>query len=256
MLSKVLQEYIQSMIDGQNQERALDRLATLLPDAVPGDIVDGPKRVRLLLSVAELNSFNSYIKSKGSDLLAFSLTYNKLINDGVKPKEVILAIHDWCNAMGLNKTMGYRYLDNNDGTVTDHLTNLMWQRCSIGQHFSSGNCTGLPTEYTWQEACHVESNVGDYDDWRIPDEDELQSLIYCFGGYIEFGFIGCKDCHSTDSAVIYPKAFPNTDKEGKYWTSSTVRSDILEVRTISFKKGFIWNDTTGSKNYLRLVRNA
>jgi len=255
--TQVLQEYIQSRIDDQNQERALNRLVMLLPDAVPDRLGDEQERVRVLLSLAELNSFDIYIKSNGGDILALSLSYNKLINDGFEPNKVILAIHDWCNAIGLNETMGYRYQDNNDGTVTDHLTNLMWQRCSIGQHCSESNCTGLPTKYTWHEACDVESNVGGYDDWRIPDEDELKSLIYCYEGYIQFGFMGCNHGHSTDTAVIYSEAFPNTDKEDKYWTSSKVRSDIWEVRTVSFKQGMAWNDSEKcGRNYLRLVRNV
>ena len=59
-----------------------------------------------------------------------------------------------------------RFIDNEDGTVTDTKTGLMWQ-----QNLSS-------TTYTWCNAlAHCENlDLADYDDWRLPNVKELQSI--------------------------------------------------------------------------------
>ena len=63
------------------------------------------------------------------------------------------------------------YQDNNDGTVTDLNTDLMWQK-------------ELPSDkYTYAE-CVVyadTSTLADYDDWRLPTIKELYSLILFSG---------------------------------------------------------------------------
>ena len=56
------------------------------------------------------------------------------------------------------------YIDNKDGTVTDTITGLMWQRSSIGS-------------YTLSQAKKLISNLGGYTDWRLPTVDELISLL-------------------------------------------------------------------------------
>lgn len=59
-----------------------------------------------------------------------------------------------------------RFRDNNNGTITDLLTGLMWQK-----NLSS---TGM----TWEQALsYCESNtLAGYSDWRLPNIKELQSL--------------------------------------------------------------------------------
>ena len=58
--------------------------------------------------------------------------------------------------------LSQKFIDNNDGTVTDSVTGLMWQQDS--------------TEYpTWDSAlsyCEHLTLAG-YNDWRMPDENEL-----------------------------------------------------------------------------------
>lgn len=62
------------------------------------------------------------------------------------------------------------YTDNNDGTVTDEVTGLMWQQT-------------LDEKMTYQEAVSYAENstLGGYDDWRIPSIKELYSLIQYTG---------------------------------------------------------------------------
>lgn len=76
-----------------------------------------------------------------------------------------------------------RYTVNNDGTVTDNETGLMWMQCSEGQVWESnggaGNCTGAAATHTWDAALALanEKSFAGYSDWRLPDIKELLSLV-------------------------------------------------------------------------------
>ncbi len=60
-----------------------------------------------------------------------------------------------------------RFRPNCGGTVTDSKTGLMWQRETA------------PERYNWQGAIDYCNNLqlGGYDDWRLPDIEELKSII-------------------------------------------------------------------------------
>ena len=75
-----------------------------------------------------------------------------------------------------------RFMVNNNGTVIDTQTNLMWKRCREG--LSGTNCTsGNATTYTWKQALKQAKAVNDsggfagYIDWRVPSVKELLSII-------------------------------------------------------------------------------
>lgn len=88
------------------------------------------------------------------------------------------------------------------GRVYDMMTNLTWQRCSYGLHWSDANgCGGVVRGVTWDEAMNAPP-----EGWRVPTLDELKSLIV----------IGC------DSITIDKNAFPDIDPERSvYWSSTT-----------------------------------
>lgn len=70
------------------------------------------------------------------------------------------------------------FTDNSDGTITDNVTGLIWQKCSAGQANDS-SCTGDQDILTWQEAldyCNGLSLAG-YNDWRLPNIKELYSIL-------------------------------------------------------------------------------
>jgi hypothetical protein len=96
-----------------------------------------------------------------------------------------------------------RFTDNEDGTVTDNLTGLMWaEDASVGPK-------------NWNDAltyCN-DLSLGGYGDWRLPNVKELQSLIH-------YG--------------VFSPALPNTEGTDKwsegnpfsvvsygYWSSTT-----------------------------------
>jgi hypothetical protein len=63
--------------------------------------------------------------------------------------------------------MAGRFVDNEDGTVTDNCTGLMWQK------------DPAPGAHTWQQALqYCEGlNFAGYKDWRLPNARELQSIV-------------------------------------------------------------------------------
>lgn len=59
------------------------------------------------------------------------------------------------------------FIDNNDGTVTDRATGLMWQKADDGQ------------SRDWENALSYAENLtlAGYSDWRLPNAKELQSIV-------------------------------------------------------------------------------
>jgi hypothetical protein len=58
------------------------------------------------------------------------------------------------------------YTDNGDGTVTDHVTGLMWQQATSDKVSYTDAISGAATQKT-----------GGYSDWRVPTIKELYSLM-------------------------------------------------------------------------------
>ena len=85
------------------------------------------------------------------------------------------------------------FVDNSDGTVTDTSTGLMWQQETADS-------------MNWESAisyCEDLSLAG-YDDWRLPNRNELQTLVD----------------YSKYSTAIDTEFFPDT-VSFYYWSSTT-----------------------------------
>ena len=63
-----------------------------------------------------------------------------------------------------------KYRDNGDGTVSDLVTGLMWQK-------DPGEKKNLKEAFEEAKRCHL----GGYEDWRLPSIKELYSLIQFSG---------------------------------------------------------------------------
>ena len=64
-----------------------------------------------------------------------------------------------------------RFIDNENGTITDIKTNLMWAKTN--SYSDLGNCLG------WDESRKYVSRLstGGYSDWRMPTVKELRSIF-------------------------------------------------------------------------------
>lgn len=134
-----------------------------------------------------------------------------------------------------------RYLDSNNGTIIDIATGLMWQKCSLGQ--SGTNCeSGTAQTFTWQAAL-ASANQNEeygYSDWRLPNINELRSLLE----------------YACASPAINDSIFPNTPSE-YFWTSSPshTQTNFNWAWQVNFGSTYSTNSSKNSPHRVRLVRN-
>lgn len=67
-----------------------------------------------------------------------------------------------------------RFINNNDGSVTDTSTCLQWQKALMDTLDGTG-----PDKYFWQDAFLVSENLilAGHADWRLPNRNEILSLV-------------------------------------------------------------------------------
>jgi hypothetical protein len=121
-------------------------------------------------------------------------------------------------------------IDNGDGTVTDTTTGLMWQQAT-----AAGT-------YTWMQAlAHAEtSGLGNYDNWRVPNINELLTLV---------------DDSSYEPAIY--DLFKTTTQNEIYWSSTTYSNTPVYAWGIDFTEGatrILEADKDAVSLYVRLVR--
>ena len=68
-----------------------------------------------------------------------------------------------------------RFIDNQDGTMTDSTTELVWMQEDAWQKEAKW--------FTWDEAIELANyfnsiKLGGFQDWRLPTEEEIQSLYH------------------------------------------------------------------------------
>jgi len=121
------------------------------------------------------------------------------------------------------------FIDNGDGTVTNTNTGLMWQQ---------GTASGT---YNWQQALSYCENLtlAEYDDWRLPNVNELQSLV--------------------DYERRYPSIntafFPNTVSDD-YWSSTTYTRAPLYALHVNFYSGMVDYYYKSNYYYVRAIRGG
>lgn len=135
------------------------------------------------------------------------------------------------------------YHDNNDGTVTDTRTKLMWQKCSLGQ--GGAQCdVDTAKKYTWTSALNAAQEANKvwllgFNDWRLPSITELRTLVE-------------EVCLPT----INNSLFPNTQSDS-YWSSSPfAHTGRSSAWFISFTSGYEDHFSKSGDYHVRLVRNS
>jgi hypothetical protein len=119
------------------------------------------------------------------------------------------------------------FIDNDDGTVSDTVTGLMWQQAENGG------------ERTWRIAlstCEALELAGQ-SDWRLPDIRELQSIV--------------------DDRNYFPAIASvfNIGNEG-YWSGTTDTQTPGNAWYVQFQRGFADNSSKSDAYRVRCVRGG
>ncbi len=142
-----------------------------------------------------------------------------------------------------------RFTDNDDGTVTDNLTGLIWTK--------NANPTGTET---WDDALNYCNNLADGQagltdgssegDWRLPNVRELLSLIH-YGKYNPA-------LSDTDGTGHWSEGDPFNDVISERYWSSTTDQDVpgSYACSVSFDFGLIAHPTKSSTKYVWPVRGG
>lgn len=71
------------------------------------------------------------------------------------------------------------FIDNNDGTLTDPRSGLIWKRCAEGSTFDGSSCSWTATKMNWFDAMRTakSSRFLYKDDWRLPSRVEFESVL-------------------------------------------------------------------------------
>ncbi len=133
---------------------------------------------------------------------------------------------------------------NADGTVSDTVTGLMWDRCSQGQS-NAGCVIGGATTMIWSTALNVATsanaaNYKGYNDWRLPNKNELESLVDITDGV---------------APAIDLTKFPATPASA-YWSSTTRTANPTVAWSVGFNDGNTNADVKASSGAVRLVRGG
>lgn len=100
---------------------------------------------------------------------------------------------------------------NDDGTVSDHATTRMWQQEDDA------------VKRGWQDALAycTDLELAGYDDWRLPNTKELQSIV---------------DYTKEDYPAIDTTVFTNSDDSSSFWTSNNFGDFKNHANYITFGK--------------------
>lgn len=127
-------------------------------------------------------------------------------------------------------------------TVTDAYTGLMWKRCSEG--LEGAGCTGTAVAATWQEALARVATAnsqsgGSFTDWRLPNRNELASLVET----------------KCVNPAINETIFPGTPSQ-TFWTSSPYARNASMAWAVDFNSGNVTPLPKANARSIRLVRGG
>jgi len=155
-----------------------------------------------------------------------------------------------------NELLGGRYIVKG-ATAIDTVTSLEWQRCVIGYVWNGTSCSGFYEYFSWQRAFNSakNSNIAGYTDWRLPNKDEILSLIYCSSGEPDYWLKEISDKCSGDYArpTTFSEVFLNAYTHQSLWASEY--SYPNKAWTAIFSTGRV-DLNWGTGGEVRLVRDA
>jgi TPR repeat protein len=131
-----------------------------------------------------------------------------------------------------------------DGIATDTETGLMWLRFPYGQQWEKNDVVGKAIKMEWQDAMVLptifnQNGFAGYNDWRVPNIDELKTLVDKKKGRI-INYI---------DADVFPK------NKISFWSSSPYANPSEYAWYVNFWFGFSnSHHKRNGSHFIRLVR--
>lgn len=224
-----------------------------------GDDASGESGARHALAAANDNRLITYIDTGISASQCYQAGSDILVSC---TSSAALALHDWQDGMvgrdvtsadssdgklGFNYSMVGSYAKTE--CVQDNVTGLLWEgKPSSGPRASTDTYTNLENNGSGDASGYVRTvnaaGLCGYNDWRLPNRHELQSLVY----YGRSNVLGVP-------ATIDEDWFPNTQGLGRYLSSSSYAGKSTQAWSVNFGNGDVGkHDERSSAAYVRLVR--
>ena len=132
----------------------------------------------------------------------------------------VVSAQQLCDTSVPSSAPTHRYVVNDDGTVLDTRTSLVWMRCAVGTELDDNDTPTVITDdrcvvsdtqsFSWEDALIYASDLnaaGGFagnSDWRLPNIKELMSLTE-------------RQC---SSPAINAAVFPDTPVDSPFWSST------------------------------------
>jgi c(7)-type cytochrome triheme protein len=142
-----------------------------------------------------------------------------------------------------------RFVLHDDGTATDRVTGLNWQRCAVGQRWTGATCEdeGIKAQirswFSWDDALgevqRLQSRV-EYRGWRLPTVQELRTLID-------------RRCNDPSTNLeVFPRA-----PAWPFWTATSYRDNLDYAWQIDFRNGEVNSHLKATTSYhIRMVKGS
>ena len=149
-----------------------------------------------------------------------------------------------------------RFEDNPDGTVTDNLTGLVWEKKT-----DDGTVHDVDNSYFWTNEADANFTDGDgtaftmflaslnagagfagTNDWRLPTMEELQTILLP------------QPYPCVSDPCIDPVFGPTMSSH--YWSATTGADNLSSAWDVSFYAGYPGYESKGSDVYVRAVRGG
>lgn len=148
------------------------------------------------------------------------------------------------------KGVANSFTDNGDGTVTDNLTGLMWEKLS-----DDGSIHDRDTTYNWTDAVTTKMAAlnsavfAGHNDWRMPNRNELLSLVN-IGAVNPATFAAFNTACVPGCTVLTCSCIQSFG----YSSSSTFQSSPASAWFVSFGSGGTGAGNKAGIEYVRAVR--
>jgi len=161
-----------------------------------------------------------------------------------------------------------RYVDNGNGTITDNLTGLVWEKKSDnGDEHDKDNVeswsTGTPyngngTAFTTflRDGLNVGAGFGGANDWRLPTFAELQTILLPEPAFLCTTSPCVDAAFNTNCAAACTVLTCSCTQSNFYWSATTYAGFPGYAWYVSFNGGFVNFSVKTSNYYARAVRGG